>query len=172
MTVEGGPAVRPTSSRVREALFSMVGQDLSGRSALDAFGGSGLLAFEAASRGASPITIGERDRRTAGAIRRAAERLSVEVELHPGDASRLMGSGRVWDLVMLDPPYRDAPEPWLRRAAACCGWMLAIEYRAGVSLPPQVGGLEQVRARRYGDTALALYRAGAAASLDEDDVVA
>lgn len=171
VAVEGGPGVRPTSSRVREALFSMVGQDLDGRSALDAFGGSGLLAFEAASRGASPITIGERDRRVAGAIRRAAERLSVQVELHSGDVSRLMGTGRTWDLVMLDPPYRDAPEPWLRRAAPCCDWLLAIEYRAGVSLPTEVDGLEQVRARRYGDTALALYRARPAAGLDEDEVV-
>ena len=46
------PSVRPTSSRVREALFSMLGQDLNGRTFLDAFGGSGIMALEACSRGA------------------------------------------------------------------------------------------------------------------------
>ena len=52
------PGVRPTSSRVREALFSMVGQDLEGVRVLDAFGGSGLLSFEAYSRGAIVTTVG------------------------------------------------------------------------------------------------------------------
>lgn len=170
--VDGGPAVRPTSARVREALFSMVGQDLTGRSVLDAFGGSGLLAFEAASRGAGPITIGERDRRTARSIRSAAQRLSVDVELHLGDVAGLLGSGRTWDLVLLDPPYRDPPGPWLRQAAACCSWLLAIEHRAGAVLPNPVEGLEPIRGRRYGDTALALFRPRSAPRLDEDQVVA
>ncbi|MCE7957512.1 MAG: 16S rRNA (guanine(966)-N(2))-methyltransferase RsmD, partial [Acidobacteria bacterium ACB2] len=59
--LEGVPAgVRPTASRVREALFSMVGQDLRGWSVLDAFGGTGLLALEAVSRGAAPVVVVER----------------------------------------------------------------------------------------------------------------
>ena len=93
-----GPGVRPTTSRVREALFSMVGQDLSGWTVLDAFGGSGLLAFESVSRGADRVTVVERNGRAAAAIRAAAGALGVRIDLRVQDASSVLGTA-TWDSV-------------------------------------------------------------------------
>lgn len=168
--VRPGPNVRPTAARVREALFSMLGQDLSGRSTLDAFGGAGLLAFEAASRGAGPVTVCERSRKTARALQQAARALEVPIDLRVADAARVLDDG-VWDLVLLDPPYRDDPGAWLQRAAPACRWRLCLEHRAGAALPREIAGLVQLRARRYGDSAVAIYGARAPAGVQEDEVV-
>ena len=92
-----GPGVRPTTDRVREALFSMVGQDLAGQTFLDAYGGSGIVAIEAWSRGAE-VTIVERDRRTLKALERRGAEVGVQWTLVPGDVLR-----RVASL----PSYRD-----------------------------------------------------------------
>jgi 16S rRNA (guanine(966)-N(2))-methyltransferase RsmD len=152
--------VRPTSSRVREALFSIVGQRLDGWSVLDAFGGTGLLAFEAASRGASPVTICDVSRVARHWIADAAERLGVEVELVAGDARRLFGSGRTWDLVLLDPPYDVDPGPWLEAAASSARRALVLECGAARETPGSIGALVADR-RAYGDTALVVFRASA-----------
>lgn len=148
--------VRPTSSRVREALFSMVGQQLDGWSALDGFGGSGLLAFEAWSRGADPVTVVERRARVAAAIRAEASQLGATVQVRQADLARVLPEGQ-WDLVLLDPPYDEAPEPWLERAAPAVGRLLVFEHRSAVTLPDTVGALVLVRSRVYGDTSLSLY---------------
>ena len=97
--------VRPTSSRVREAMFSMVGQELQGITVLDGFAGSGLLTFEAASRGATVTTV-ERNRRVARQLRERAADLGVTLDLRVGDARDTLSSGG-WDIVILDPPYAD-----------------------------------------------------------------
>lgn len=168
--VRPGPGVRPTSARVREAMFSMLGQDLSGRSVLDAFGGAGLLSFEAGSRGAGPITVCERSRKTAAALQRAATALGVALDLRVTDAARVLPTG-TWDLVFLDPPYADDPAAWLARAAPACTWRLCIEHRSGPALPAEIAGLERLRARRYGDSAVAIYGARAPSGVQEDQVV-
>jgi 16S rRNA (guanine(966)-N(2))-methyltransferase RsmD len=149
--------VRPTSSRVREALFSMVGQDLDGWSVLDACGGTGLLAFEALSRGAGPVEVVERRPAVARRIGQAARALGVVVRVRVGDAGRALGEGR-WDLVLLDPPYADEAGPWVERALGAVGRVLVVEHRRGASLPAEAGRLVLDRQRTYGDTGLALYR--------------
>lgn len=149
--------VRPTSSRVREALFNVLGHDLAGRSALDAFGGAGLLALEAWSRGASPVTIVERDRSAAKAIRLAAQELGARLDLVEGDAARVLAKTGSWDLVFLDPPYREEPGVWLSRAAPRTRWRLVIEHSVRASLPSEVPGFVLLRHKRYGDTGLGVY---------------
>jgi len=153
------PGVRPTAGRAREALFSMLGQRLDGCSVLDLFGGSGLLTFEAVSRGAGPARVVERDPRVAAHIRRSAAALGVEVEVLRADAARLTEG--TWDLVLLDPPYADPPERWLRHAGPRCRGRLVLEHRAGAALPEGVDGAEgPLRLqglRRYGASALAIY---------------
>lgn len=161
--------VRPTSSRVREALFSIIGQDLSQVSVLDAFGGSGLLSFEAASRGAHVTTV-ERQRSAAQAIRANAGHLGVRLDLRVGDARVVMASGS-WDVVLMDPPYGDDPVEWVAEASAAVGSVAVIEHRTGVGMPMTVGGLSLDRSKRYGDTMLTVYRRRADTGLDEADVV-
>src|SRR5262245_23110429 len=69
--------LRPTGSKVREALFNILGQDLSGRSVLDLYAGTGALGFEAASRGASRVVFVEADRGLAQGLRRSADALGI-----------------------------------------------------------------------------------------------
>jgi 16S rRNA (guanine966-N2)-methyltransferase len=152
--------VRPTAERVREAIFSMLGQDLAGQSVVDLCAGSGLLGLEALSRGASTLTLVDRDPRVLAHLRRTVQQLGLQVELVGGEAERLLRGGRRWDLVLLDPPYADAPEAWLRLAAPACARTLLIEHRAGALLPAEVAGLRLDRQRRYGDSAVAIYRRG------------
>ena len=165
-----GSGVRPTTSRVREALFSMVGQDLSGWTVLDAFGGSGLLGFEALSRGADSVTVCERHRGHARQIKASAAALKVSIDLRVSDASAVMAGG-AWDLVLLDPPYDQDPLEWAQRAAAATRSVLVVEHRPGVEWPEQLGHLVCDTVRRHGDSALAIFRVGSAASLPVPDEV-
>ena len=152
---------RPTSSRVREAIFSMVGQDLSGWSMLDLFGGSGLMALEAASRGAGPVTVVERDARAAAAVRANAAALGAALRVRVEDAARAALDPA--DLVFLDPPYADGVERWLARGASLCTRVLVMEARSGARWPASVegarGDLNLSRERAYGDTVVGVYRA-------------
>lgn len=149
--------VRPSAERLREALFSMLGQDLSGRSALDLFAGAGMLGLEAWSRGAGPVTFVDRDPRVVRHLARSLDELGVPAALVQADAARFLARGGRYDLVLLDPPYAEPPQPWLERAAPVTRWRLVLEFRAGPELPERVGGLRQLRSRRYGDGALAVY---------------
>lgn len=148
--------VRPTSSRVREALFSLIGQDLQGLTVLDAFGGTGLLGFEAYSRGAD-VLIGELRRPLARQIQQSAQILGATLQVRCADAARLLQEGQ-WDIVLLDPPYAQDPSAWVERAAPAARKILVIEHSTVRPVPAQAGGLILDRQRRYGDTQLSLYR--------------
>ena len=128
------PGLRPTPDRVRETLFNWLGQDLTGMSCLDLFAGSGVLGFEAASRGARRVTLVERDAKAFAALRRSAEALGgSQLELRRADALEFLAAvskaGKaaerdavtgqaskvaesVYDLIFLDPPYHQG---WLAR---------------------------------------------------------
>ncbi len=148
--------VRPTSSRVREALFSMLGQDLKGRTVLDAFGGSGMLTFEAWSRGATVTTV-ERNRAAARAIQQAASELDVPLDLRIEDVRNVVKSG-TWNVVIMDPPYAEDPAEWLEVGVRAAGEILAVEHRSGESLPNVVADFGLDRSRRYGDSTLSIFR--------------
>jgi 16S rRNA (guanine966-N2)-methyltransferase len=104
-----GRTTRPTSDRVREALFSILGP-LDGERVLDLFAGSGALGLEALSRGAAHGVFVERDRAALGALRANVEALGADARVIAGDAGRFLDSagesGAHYDLVFLDPPYR------------------------------------------------------------------
>lgn len=153
-----GPGVRPTTDRVREALFSMLGQDLSGQHVLDAFGGTGIVGLEAWSRGAT-VTLVERDRRALGAIRRRVAELGADCTVRGGDALRLAADLGTFDGVFVDPPYDDDIGLVLDALGPLATEWLVAEVRAGTSAPERVGALERVRDRDYGGTSLWLFRA-------------
>lgn len=161
--------VRPTSSRVREALFSMVGQNLEGVSVLDGFGGSGLLTFEAVSRGAVVTTV-ERNRGVARVLQANADNLKVRLDLRIADVRSVLGAG-TWKIVLLDPPYADDPVEWGAQASSAAEDMLVIEHKSGPEMPQRIGGLELERSRRYGDSVLSIYRRRSLPGLNEVDVV-
>ena len=150
------PGVRPTASRVREALFSIIGQQLDGMAVLDAFGGSGLLTFEAWSRGATVTTV-ERNRAAARQIDDAAKALGVVLDLRIDDVRNVVSGGE-WDMVLMDPPYADDPVEWVATGLTAAKEVLVIEHRAGAQMPTQIGDFVQDRSRRYGDSMLTVFR--------------
>ena len=102
--------LRPTPDRVRETLFNWLGQTLDGKDCLDLFAGSGALGFEAASRGANRVVMVGHDRAAYTALLANAKMLDAEnAELHCQDAFGFLAADRRrFDVVFLDPPYRQA----------------------------------------------------------------
>ena len=160
------PNVRPTSDRVREALFSIVGQDLSGQRVLDAFGGTGVLALEAWSRGAQVVLV-EKDRRAMRGIERRFAELGAErpdAERIVGDVLSLAPALGTFDGVLVDPPWADDVTPILAALAPLTRGWLVLEAEDRTTAPDEVADLTLDRRRTYGRTALWLYRRGDQAS--------
>ncbi len=114
--VANAAGLRPTPDRVRETLFNWLGQDLSGWHCLDLFAGSGILGFECASRGAAEVVLVERDQGVFAQLKENAALFACErLRLVRGDALEFAArTAASFDLVLLDPPYRQA---WLARVA-------------------------------------------------------
>jgi 16S rRNA (guanine966-N2)-methyltransferase len=164
-----GRATRPTSDRVREAIFSMVGP-VEGLDVLDVFAGSGALGLEALSRGAASATFVERAPRAVAQIRANLDSLGLaeRARVVPRDWRAALAAeraaGRRYGLCLLDPPYSVTPRIAGGLAAALAPLMatagtVVIEYSAA-SPPLQPTGLEIDSRidRAYGDTAVSVLR--------------
>ena len=155
-----GAATRPTADRVREALFSVLG-DVSGLTVLDLFAGSGALGIEALSRGAASAAFVEKARPALTALRANLEALGVEAEVHSGDARAFVRNAsaarRSYDLVFADPPYRDAErlvrELDLATVIAPSGRLVVESDRRA----PVAVDLPLTFERRYGDTLIRIH---------------
>jgi 16S rRNA (guanine966-N2)-methyltransferase len=159
-----GRVTRPTSDRVREALFSILG-DVTDLKVLDLFAGSGALGIEALSRGAQSATVVDSGRAAVAAIRRNLEALALEAEVIPQPATRFLQSasrdGRQYDLVFLDPPYRHASTLG-RELTSALTPILAPDARVVAESDrrsPLGLGLSLLDERRYGDTLIQIYAA-------------
>lgn len=149
--------VRPTSSRVREALFSIIGQDLSGLRVLDAFGGSGVLGLEAWSRGGQ-VTVVEQSARALSAIRTAGLAIGADWSVVRGDVFVVGPSLGRFDLVLADPPYAMPAAQLLTGLAPMVGGLLVYEADARADVPERLAGLRIEKRRALGSTALHLFR--------------
>jgi 16S rRNA (guanine966-N2)-methyltransferase len=159
-----GWKVRPTSDRVREAIFSALG-DIGGTQVLDLYCGTGALAIEALSRGAERAVLVDRDTRPAlGNVERLG--LGERTTLVRGDARRWLDErdqereGGRFDLIFVDAPYRLADrvgqeiDTHLPRLLADGG---RVVVESGARRPLRLSSLEQVRQRRYGAADVAFY---------------
>ena len=159
-----GRATRPTSDRVREALFSILG-DVTGLDVLDLFAGSGALGLEALSRGARSATFVEKARPAVLALAANARALGVEdqVTVVAGDVSAPVRGGRTYGLVFLDPPYDWSGVPLVLKGLVTSGalvpgaWVV-VEHATRDPAPVAPGPLEHRFDRTYGDTTLTFYR--------------
>ena len=155
---------RPTSDRVREAVFSALEarMDLEGARVLDLYAGSGALGLEALSRGGAHALFVESDARAAAVVRRNAAGLGL-----PGVDVRTATVGSVlagppeapYDLVLLDPPYElaDADLAGVLATLADGGWLapgalMVVERSARSAGPSWPAGVSPFTERRYGDT--------------------
>jgi 16S rRNA (guanine966-N2)-methyltransferase len=146
------PGLRPTSARVREAVFHVLGARLEGARVWDAFGGSGILAFEAWSRGAVVVVCTERDRRAVRQIAASAARLGAAVDVRARDASRVKEGS--FDVIFADPPYADDPARWISILASALApdGLMVFEHRSGKLSRGRHGALRVTWQRKYGDT--------------------
>jgi 16S rRNA (guanine966-N2)-methyltransferase len=168
LAVPSGSGTRPTSDRTREGLFSTITSllgDLSGRSFLDLYAGSGAVGLEAASRGATRVVLVERDRTALRALRANVAELALPgVSVQPVPVARYLGGlpDLGFEVVFADPPYAAPIDADL--VALTTGWLapqaLVCVERASrdrpLGWPP---GIEALRSRRYGDSTLWYGRA-------------
>jgi 16S rRNA (guanine(966)-N(2))-methyltransferase RsmD len=157
-----GAATRPTSDRVREAVFSILGE-LEGARVLDLFAGSGALALEALSRGAAQATLIDSSAAAIAAIARNVRALGVEAEVCKMPVAafleRARARSRQYDLVFVDPPYRHASglsgtlSIALPTVLAPAGRVVVESDRRA----PMELALPLVDERRYGDTLITLH---------------
>jgi 16S rRNA (guanine966-N2)-methyltransferase len=153
---------RPTSERVREALFNAIESafDLDGAAVLDLYAGSGALGLEALSRGASRVTFVESDRNALSVLRKNVATIGIPgAQVVPGRVLTVLqaGTAEPYDVVLADPPYADedmdavlkALDGWTRPGA-----LVVLERSVRSADPVWPSPLEALRTKRYGDTAL------------------
>lgn len=169
----GDPAahLRPTSDRVREALFSVlsggrIGVDLDGACVLDLFAGTGALGLEALSRGAAQVTFVENGRKALALLERNIALCHAEAAttILRRDATRLgPHDGPPHDIVFLDPPYGKNLGGKALSAARAGGWLApaaTIIWEESAEMPaPQ--GFTLIEARKYGETRVSIMQATA-----------
>lgn len=155
-----GSDTRPTSDRVREALFSSLESELGGFDGLrvlDLYAGSGALGLEALSRGAAHVDLVESGRPAAAAIAaNIAELATRAARLHRTTAERFLATCReTYDLVLLDPPYQDDPTGVLTGIVGVLrSEGLVVAERSSRSPFAWPAGMTGIRDKAYGDTRL------------------
>lgn len=179
LQVPPGQRTRPTTDRVREAVFAAIAvwagaggasdQALAGLGFVDLFSGSGAMALEAASRGAGPVVAVEKDRSVAQVARRNARELGLAVEVRAMAVEQAVAedSDVAFDVLWLDPPYALSSSALVAivDAANRHGWLapdgLVVAERAARSDPPSFGAARAEQwSRRYGETTVYFAAAG------------
>ncbi len=168
-----GEGLRPTSDRVRQVVFDVLGQTLPGGEVLDLYAGTGALGLEALSRGAAHARLVDRATTSLALCRQNAEALGfadlvdvVRADL-PAGLARMGGPTADW--LFADPPYADAEaaRDLLRVLAASCilshGGVAVIEHTRRNPLDDRIEGahaLTRTDQRRFGETLVSFYRTG------------
>ncbi len=157
-----GRATRPTSDRVREAVFSILGE-VDGAEVLDLYAGSGALGIEALSRGAARVTFVDSAPASRRVIEHNLQRLQITAEVVRDDAlrfcQRARRGSRQYDLVFLDPPYRH-DSALGRELSTAVGLLLAVGARVVAESDrrwPLDLALPLLDERRYGDTLIQIH---------------
>jgi len=158
--------LRPTSDRLRETLFNIVGPSIKGARVLDGYAGTGAIGIEALSRGAAHVTFVEQDARAVQLIERNLAAIDPDGTRgraiiragFAGAAARLAGAP--FDLIIVDPPYaHDAAESALAAAAILAGaaTRVVVEHAVRHAAPAGAGALRLRRTVTAGDSALSFY---------------
>ncbi len=172
LVTPAGQGTRPTSDKLRETLFNVLGTRVAGASFADLYAGSGAVGLEALSRGAAFCCFAERSRAALAAIRTNAAALRVDpraMAIESCGTARVLDTaeryGAPWNLVFMDPPY-DAAAEYAGTLAAlgarteallAAGALVMAEHARKIELPARVGGLQRTRSLEQGDAALSFY---------------
>jgi len=164
-----GEKLRPTSSKVREAIFDILGSRIKGASFVDLYAGTGTVGFEALSRGADMAVFVESDLMRIQAIKNIANELGFleKSVIRKGRASEFLkkaaSENRIFDIFFVDPPYSSAELekvlPLIGEGGLLSeGGIVVAEHFSREKPPDAEGRLRKEKAYRYGDTTLTLYR--------------
>jgi len=174
LKVPSGSRVRPTSDKVKQALFNILGDRVIDAHFLDLFAGAGGIGIEALSRGAGRVTFVDSSRASLAVVRGNIEQTGY------GDRARtellkaetfLKRPSEPYDIIFLDPPYAEEIQPLLElidatRKVKHTGIVIAEHFKKQPS-PGQAGSLMLHREARYGDTVLAFYKMSEGSSRDD-----
>jgi len=163
----GGMKTRPTTDRVKESVFSILGRSVENARVLDLCAGTGNLGFEALSRGAESAVFVEKSAKALAIIRENSEKLRAEnVRVLRGDAQRFV---RNWDgkesfsLIFFDPPYRGGLYRPVLEAIdhsqiLCAEGLVVVEHGRDQGLAASYQSLAVIDSRRYGDTQISFLK--------------
>ena len=160
--------IRPTSDKVREAIFNILGPAVVEAKVLDLFAGTGALSLEALSRGAADAVLVEDQSAALGVLQRNLETLGLKDRVRvlalpvAGALRKLAAQREQFNLIFLDPPYGRGLALEALKALQVSGLLqsgarIVAEHSQRETLPEQVGRLTLSQARRYGDTQVAFY---------------
>ena len=168
-----GDKTRPTTDKVKEALFSIIQADVPGSKFLDLFSGSGQIGIEALSRGAERVTLVERSGQAASIISKNISKIRMEgsdeirfLKKSTAQALELLGqAGEKFDIIFMDPPYKDVPQRLEETAKLISeydmlapGGMLIVEHDKDCEMPEEISGLKCVRSCSYGITVITFFK--------------
>lgn len=168
-----GSGTRPTTDKVKEAMFSMIGPYFEGGAALDLFAGTGGLGIEALSRGMDQAVFVDMEQKSIDTVRANLKAAKVEeqAEVYRNEAGRALSAlekrGRSFDLVFLDPPYRLKHGDELMLAMVQKGLLrqdavIVLEHESGYEYPEDIPGFHRTRQAVYGETTVSIYKYEAA----------
>lgn len=165
LRVPAGKRVRPTSDKVKQALFNILGEKVVGARFLDLFAGAGGIGIEAISRGAASVVFVDASRDSIQAIKDNVEKLGFSDRakvVQATAATFLRRHTGLFDIIFLDPPYSEDAGPLLVMIGASRlldqDGIVVYEHYRKKEPPGSAGGLLLFREARYGDTVLAFYR--------------
>jgi 16S rRNA (guanine966-N2)-methyltransferase len=165
---KGADVIRPTSDKVRQSVFNVLGQTCEGLTVLDLFAGTGALAFEALSRGAVKAVLVDSGREAQALCRENAQALGftprVEILPFPVDRAipKLSVRGDRFELIFADPPYAqtavDNLLTWLTSHPLLApGGQLVLEHSKHEAAPEVAGAFTRVDQRTFGETVVSIY---------------
>ncbi len=164
ITVEGADLVRPTTDRVKEAIFSAIQFEIEGRTVLDLFAGSGQLGIEALSRGAAECYFADSAAQSISVTRKNVESTGFSEQAHIVNMpfSAFLKSARVkFDIALLDPPYE---RRLIQKALPLLipkmndGGVILCEHEKECTLPAKEGDWNLVKLLKHGGTSVSIYR--------------
>lgn len=163
-----GSSTRPTTDKVKEAIFNIIGPYFKGGLGLDLFAGSGGLGIEALSRGADNVIFVDKDGKAIQTIRENIENCQLEErsEIYRNDAERalkaILKRELTFDFIFLDPPYKKQQlvkllEIISGRQLLCEDGTIVCEHGSDIRLPERVGSLVIRKYEKYGIIAITIY---------------
>lgn len=163
-----GNTTRPTTDKVKEAIFNMIGPFFDGGLGLDLFAGSGGLGIEALSRGVSKVIFIDRDNKAIQTVKENLKNCHLEnqAEIYRNDAERALKAiikrELKFDYIFLDPPYKKQElEKLLNKIDLECllhpDGIIVCEHSSDIVLPDMVGKFEKMKYEKYGIIAISIY---------------